>query len=160
MTLPQQPVQVAQLLRSSMPSTCRWLSSEDIKPIGRFPIAAGGFADVWEATHNGRKVILKSYRCYATFDIAQIAKVVPTFREMNATDVLQRFQTEVHVCDFLHHRAVAVVPFVGVYSTEEHPFGLIYEYMDGLDLKQYLRNEPNARKLKLVLNPLYTLPTL
>lgn len=74
--------------------------------------------------------------------------------------LVQRFQNEVHVCDFLHHRARGVVPFVGVYSTEEHPFGLVYEYMDGLDLKQYLRNEPNAQKLKLVLIPLYTIPTL
>jgi serine/threonine protein kinase len=45
---------------------------------------------------------------------------------------------------------VNVVSFVGVYSTEAHPFALVYEYMDGLDLKQYLRNEPNARKLELV----------
>jgi len=46
-----------------------------------------------------------------------------------------------------------VVPLGGVYSTEAHPFGLIYEYADGLDLKQYLRNEPNADRLELV--PIY-----
>jgi hypothetical protein len=27
---------------------------------------------------------------------------------------------------------VDVVPLVGVYSTEAHPFGLVYEYMEGL----------------------------
>jgi len=42
---------------------------------------------------------------------------------------------------------------MGVYSTETHPFGLIYEHMDGLDLKQYLRNEPNVGRLKLVFVP-------
>ena len=47
-----------------------------------------------------------------------------------------------------------MVPLVGVYSTGKHPFGLVYEYMDGLDLKQYLRNEPNAERLKLVLVPI------
>ena len=46
-----------------------------------------------------------------------------------------------------------IVPIVGVYSTEAHPFGLVYEYMDGLDLRQFLRNEPNAGRLKLVLTP-------
>ena len=47
-----------------------------------------------------------------------------------------------------------VVPIVGVYSTEAHPFGLVYEYMDGLDLRQFLRNKPNAGRLKLVLTPI------
>ncbi|KAF9644639.1 kinase-like protein [Thelephora ganbajun] len=37
-----------------------------------------------------------------------------------------------------------------MYSTETHPFGLIYEYMDGLDLGQYLRNEPNVGRLELL----------
>lgn len=55
---------------------------------------------------------------------------------------------------------VNVVPFVGIYSTETHPFALVYEYMDGLDLKQYLRSEPNAGKLKLVLVPLRAIPIL
>lgn len=48
------------------------------------------------------------------------------------------------------------MPLVGVYSTEGHPFGLVYEYMDGLDLRQHLRNEPNARRLKLVPIPIPT----
>ena len=43
-----------------------------------------------------------------------------------------------------------VVPLVGVYSTEAHPFGLIYEYMEGLDLKQHLRNQPSVGTLELV----------
>lgn len=43
-----------------------------------------------------------------------------------------------------------MLPLVGVYSTDAHPFGLVYEYLDGLDLKQYLRNEPNTDSLKLV----------
>ena len=42
------------------------------------------------------------------------------------------------------------MPLVGVYSTEARPFGLVYETMDGLDLRQHLRNNPNAGKLNLV----------
>ncbi|KAF9647228.1 kinase-like protein [Thelephora ganbajun] len=37
-----------------------------------------------------------------------------------------------------------------MYSTETHHFGLVYEYMNGLDLRQYLRNEPNVGRLKLL----------
>ncbi|KAF9649159.1 hypothetical protein BDM02DRAFT_3186563 [Thelephora ganbajun] len=122
-------------LRSSTSFTCRWLSPEDVKFIGGKPIAAGGFTDIWEATHDSRRVVLKSYRYYVTFDLAQ---------------VIARFHNEANVCGFLTHRDVGVVSFVGVYSTEAHPFGLVYEYMDGLDLKQYLRNEPNVGRLKLL----------
>jgi len=67
------------------------------------------------------------------------------------TTPLQRFCNEVHVWILLHDRDANVVPLVGVYSTEAHPFGLVYEYVDGLDLRQYLKNKPSAGKLKLVL---------
>jgi hypothetical protein len=46
------------------------------------------------------------------------------------------------------------VPFEGVYSTDEHPFGLVYEYMGNFDLRQHLRNEPNVGRLELVFIPL------
>ena len=69
---------------------------------------------------------------------------------------LQRFYNEVRMCSLLHHGDVEVVSLVGVYSTEAHPLGLVYEYMDGLDLRQYLRNKPNAARLKLVLIPIST----
>ena len=81
----------------------------------------------------------------------------------------QRFHNEVHVWALLHQQDINVVPLVGVYSTDDHPFGLVYEYMDGLDLKQHLRNEPNmGRRLKLVpvptsarlLLPIEQLPSL
>ena len=52
--------------------------------------------------------------------------------------------------NLLRYRGVDIVPLVGVYSTETHPLVLVYEYMDNLDLRNYLRNEPNVRKLDLV----------
>ena len=42
------------------------------------------------------------------------------------------------------------MPLVGVHSTEKHPFGLVYEHMDNLDLRQYLKNEPDVGRLELV----------
>ena len=73
--------------------------------------------------------------------------------EWHAANIAQRFCNEIHVHSLLHRGDVNVVPLVGVYSTESHPFGLIYEYMEGLDLKQHLRNQPNVGKLELVIAP-------
>ena len=61
------------------------------------------------------------------------------------------------MCSIPHHRDIGVVPLVGVYSTEAHPFSLIYEYMEGLDLRQYLRNEPRVERLQLVPIPMHLL---
>jgi len=68
---------------------------------------------------------------------------------------LQRFLNEAHVWTLLHQQGVDVVPLVGVYSTETHPFGFVYEYMDGLDLKQYLRNKHGVDRLNLVRIPIH-----
>ena len=69
---------------------------------------------------------------------------------VSLTTPLQRFRNEVHVGSLLN-RNVDVVPLVGVYSTEAHPFGLVYEYMESFDLRHYLKNEHNVGTLKLVL---------
>ena len=71
----QRYAQIARDLRPSLPSTCCWLGPEDVKLIGKHPIAAGKFSNIWEATHNGRKAVLKAYRCYVSFDVAQVASV-------------------------------------------------------------------------------------
>jgi len=60
----------------------------------------------------------------------------------------QRFRNEVYICSLLPR---ADVLLVGAYSTEAHPFGLVYEYMDCLDLGQYLQNKPDVGRLGLVL---------
>ena len=65
-------------------------------------------------------------------------------------DISQRYHNEIRACSLLHLKGAGVVPFVGTYSTEEHPFGLIYEYMDGLDLNQCLRSQSHVCRLKLV----------
>lgn len=78
---------------------------------------------------------------------------------MLLTALSQRFCNEAHVFNLL--RDADVVPLVGVYSTDTHPFGLVYEYMDGLDVRQYLRNKPHVGRLELVrvFNPAYPLFT-
>ena len=71
---------------------------------------------------------------------------------------MQRFLNEVRIWTLLRRRGVDVVPLLGVYSAGVHHFGLVYEYMAGLDLRQYLSNKPNAGRLKLVLVPIHTPP--
>lgn len=66
---------MAHPLRSFIPSACRFLNPRDVRLIGDYPLAAGGFADIHEATYEGRKVAFKRYRCYETFDVAQVAEV-------------------------------------------------------------------------------------
>jgi serine/threonine protein kinase len=80
------------------------------------------------------------------------------YPERYTADSSQRYCNEVRVCNLLHHRGVGMGAFVGAYNSEKHPFGLVYEYLDGLDLKQYLRNEPYSKRLKLVRAPLHAFP--
>jgi hypothetical protein len=75
MAILQSYMLMAQELLPSLPPLCCSLGPEDVKLVGEYPVAAGGFADILEATHDGRRVSLKSYRCYKSFDVAQIIVV-------------------------------------------------------------------------------------
>ena len=75
LSLPQHYARMAQDLQPSLSSSCRWLSPKDVDLVGEHPIAAGGFANILEAKYGGRKVVLKSYRCYVSFDVAQVIAV-------------------------------------------------------------------------------------
>ena len=74
-TLSQQYARMAQELLPSLLFRYQLLNPHDVNLMGECPIAAGGFADIWEATYAGRKVVLKSYRCYISFDVAQVIAV-------------------------------------------------------------------------------------
>jgi len=74
-SLSEDYTQMAQGLSSFLPSACHWLDPRDVKLVGERPMAAGGFANIWEGTHGNRDVILKSYRCYVSFDVAQVVAV-------------------------------------------------------------------------------------
>jgi hypothetical protein len=71
-------VNMAGRLRPSLPDDCLWLNQKDLKIIGECPIDAGGFADVWVGEMGDRKVAIKSYRCNASADCAQIHGVSDT----------------------------------------------------------------------------------
>ena len=66
---------MAQDLRSIIPPTFPRLEPADIRIVGEHPVGAGGFANIWDALHDGRKVILKSYRRYLMFDVTEVITV-------------------------------------------------------------------------------------
>jgi hypothetical protein len=65
-------ISMAVQLRPSLPADCPWMGQEDLKVVGTHPIDAGGFADVWVGEMGHRKIAIKSYRCNASADYAQI----------------------------------------------------------------------------------------
>ena len=50
----------------------------------------------------------------------------------------QRFCAEALGCSGL--KSPHIVPFIGVYSTLEHPMALVFEFKDHQDLEVYLEN--------------------
>jgi serine/threonine protein kinase len=106
--------------------------------------------------------VVKSLRCYSSpeFDPAEVGIVssspVHTVRE-TLKACPQRFLKEVWASTQLSHPNI--VPFLGVYSTGSHPFALLYEMMDNLDLSQYLAKRPNVSRLKLV-NTVFIISTM
>jgi len=67
-------MQLVRDLRPSLPSACRWLGPEDVDLVGEHPMAAGGSANIWEGTCDGRGVVLKTYRCCASSDATQVVE--------------------------------------------------------------------------------------
>ena len=68
------PRMVPQLLQS-LPSPYPLLNPNGVELTDKHPIAAGGFTDIWGANYDGRRVVLKSYRQYVSFDVAQAVTV-------------------------------------------------------------------------------------
>ena len=50
----------------------------------------------------------------------------------------------------LNDNDISFVPFVGVCSTREHPFALVFRFMDHMNLRGYLRDNQDIGRLQLV----------
>ena len=147
-------VDLASELQSSLLPSYRLLAQEDLEVVETRPIDAGGFADVWVSKVGDRKVALKSYRCHSSADYMPTYKVghpSPLCVLCPLTANQQRFYHEVSA--YIHLSHDCVVPFIGVYSTREHPLALVFEFMEHLNLGVYLTNNRDAEKLKLVRFP-------
>lgn len=144
-------VELVRQLRPLLPGSYEWLDEESLEMIGEYAIDAGGVADVWAGMIGNRKVAVKAYRCYSSSDY------LPTYMVSDADlwsvprlpiIVRQRFYKEASACSCL--RSQNIVPFIGMYSTPKHPLALVFELMDHLNLRDYLRNNGNVGRLELV----------
>lgn len=59
------------------PPNCPSLEMSEVNVVGDYPIDAGGYADIWEATliPDGRDIIQKSYRFMETGDMDSLFRV-------------------------------------------------------------------------------------
>ena len=144
-------VDLVRHLRSLLPGSCEWLEQGALEFVGEHPVDAGGIADVWAGKMGNRKVAIKAYRCYSS------SNYLPTYVVSGTClwcvicllkDHLQKFYKEVLACSRL--KGQRIVPFIGVYSTLKHPLALVFEFMDHLNLGEYLRNSKDVRRRELV----------
>ncbi|KAF9645422.1 kinase-like protein [Thelephora ganbajun] len=98
----------------------------DIDPV---PFASGGFGDAYRGTLNGSRVCIKRIRTYH-------------FDHGRATVAFCR---EAMIWKCLDHPNI--LPLLGVTIS---PFQLISNWMDGGDLLQHVKNNPNADRLGLL----------
>jgi hypothetical protein len=49
--------------------------TDGLNKVGELPIAGGGFAEVWEGRHRGRKVAIKALKVYSSSDHAKVKNV-------------------------------------------------------------------------------------
>lgn len=62
----------------------------------------------------------------------------------------QRLYQEALTCSRLYGNDKSFVSFIGVCSTREHPFALVFKFMDHLNLRVYLRDNQGVGRLELV----------
>ena len=67
---------------------------------------------------------------------AELMVAVKTLKEGSSTETKEDFFQEVALMSVLHHENIVELLAV---STEEEPYGMIFEFMDLGDLNQYLR---------------------
>ncbi|KAF9778003.1 kinase-like domain-containing protein [Thelephora terrestris] len=125
-------------LGPSLPISCGLFRHNDLKITGPRPFDGGGFAKIWSGEKDdGKKVVIKSYRHYSSLSR------LPAFL---------RFYQEALVCSYFNSiddRSFA--PFFGIYSSEEHPFALVFEIMEHRNLGEYLRNNKDVRRIDSLL---------
>ncbi|KAJ8083210.1 hypothetical protein PM082_009082 [Marasmius tenuissimus] len=102
------------------------LSIQNVRKLGQYPIAAGGFGDVWKGIvgeSDEQVVCLKVVKVYLTSDVQAL------FRE---------YLREAIVWRQLKHPNL--LPFLGIYYLEnESQFCLVSPWMENGNLVQYLR---------------------
>jgi len=107
---------------------------ERIKTLGDCASASGGFGDVWEGICDGQHVAIKALRVYKTDDKRKVSRV---------------FYKEVTIWKRLSHPNI--VPFLGV-TDDPAPLSIVLEWMPNGDVRQFVKDHPEADRLQLLLD--------
>ena len=138
-------------LRPLLPAGCGWLEQGSPEVFWGQPVDAGGVADIRAGKIGNRKVAIKVYR-YDSSSNYSVTYAVSANCSCTVYPIdlksLQRFRNEVFACSRLN--GGNIVPFIGVYSTPEHPLALVFEFMGHLNLREYLRSNVDVGRCKLV----------
>ncbi|KAJ8083220.1 hypothetical protein PM082_009092 [Marasmius tenuissimus] len=107
---------------SGLHPTC--LSIRNVKMIGKYPIAAGGFGDVWKGTigDSSELVCLKVVKVYMSSDLEKLTN---------------EYQREAILWRQLKHPNV--LPFLGIYKLETGQLCLISPWMEKGNLVEFLK---------------------
>ena len=81
-------------------------------------------------------IVGKAYGLVPGKDDAELLVAVKTLKENSSTETKEDFFKEVALMSLLHHENIVELLAV---STEEEPYGMIFEFMELGDLNQYLR---------------------
>ncbi|KAF9648576.1 kinase-like protein [Thelephora ganbajun] len=115
----------------TLPSSYNVLLSGDLARVGDHPVANGGFADVWEGTHGGRRVCIKHLR----------------ISMKNRQTVTKSFFREAVIWKRLRHPNV--VPFI---SVTRNPLQFVSEWMPNGTLTEYVNANPDVNRIGLLLD--------
>ena len=125
--------------------------SGELTRVGNDPIGTGGFADVWEGTHNGIKVCIKCLR--VTQQSRRSVEKVNIWSQHTFScplkdahwHTIQAFYKEAVMWKKLRHPNV--VPFVGV---TQNPLQFVSEWMPNGTLTEYVSENPGVNRIGLV----------
>ncbi|KAJ7829109.1 kinase-like domain-containing protein [Mycena leptocephala] len=129
------PVICKALLRLSRASGLhpRCFALSDLQKVGQ-QVAAGGFGDIWKGLVRGQSVCVK---------------VMRIFREDDVRAVLKEFGREALIWRQLCHPNL--LPFFGLYYLDNR-LCLVSPWMENGNVSEFLRREPNASCLSLMLD--------
>ncbi|KAE9384776.1 hypothetical protein BT96DRAFT_841742 [Gymnopus androsaceus JB14] len=111
--------------RSSVFPKC--LSIQNVKTLGNYAVAAGGFGEIWKGTIGKSTQII-------------CLKIVRVYLESDVESLIREFLREAIIWRQLEHPNV--LPFLGLYLLDDTRICLLSPWIDSGNLNQYLKAKP------------------
>jgi serine/threonine protein kinase len=107
----------------------------------------GGEAHIWKGTYNGMDVAIRQFRQRQGMPSADWKKVVrlnPSLLQemmLNSSFTQQIIRREIIIHRHLHHENI--LPLIGVFGDESHPFNIVMPWMHNGVAREYLKTRPD-----------------